>query len=147
MLLPQNIMGYQAALRADQHQDHGSRSHVSIRQTQTEDLQRAECCAWPGHHAERLASYGDVSGDRIKQAHVKWAWSPPGKSCGRMEMRRTFPHRLKVGRWLLVPLSRQSTALTGTDCVPSGKRQGPSSKELAGPCQACGHSSHRDDEA
>ena len=64
-------------------------------------------------------------------------------------MKWTFPPHLKVERWLLVPLSRQSTALTGTDSVPSGKRQGPSSKELAGPRQACGdrrgrgHSSQR----
>lgn len=53
-------MGYQAALRADRHQDDGSRSHVSIRQAHTEHLQRAECCAWPGHRAEHLASYGDM---------------------------------------------------------------------------------------
>ena len=54
-------MGYQAALRADRHQDDGSRSHVSIWQVHTEHLQHAECCAWPGHRAERLASYGALS--------------------------------------------------------------------------------------
>lgn len=76
-------------------------------------------------------------GDRIKQAHVQWAWEPTWQGCGRMEMRRTFPHRLKVERCGYLSLCPgQSTALTGTDCVPSGKTS-PSSKELAGPVSRC----------
>lgn len=72
-------------------------------------------------------------------------------------MRRTLPRHSKVERWLLVPLSRQSTALAGTDCVPSGKK---TRSQLQGACRPVsgmwgqelgirgrGHSSQRDDEA